>query len=219
MTPPPVVMVAVPAQDTMPTPSAINFTQLRKPPGSEIHWRLGTQTIASKRNLLVEQFLANPKLEAILWLDSDMTFPATLLERLQRHRLPVVAGLCFQRGAPYHPCAFASEHDLFTEFDGGVHEVWAVGTGCLYVSREVIEALSRPYFENGHFGAPGEGEDIFHCRKIVEAGYPIHLDTSIRIGHVGQVEVDLEFLEMWLTYQQSKGRKRPAGCAMTVSQA
>jgi hypothetical protein len=211
------VMIAKPCTDMMPTVSAICHSRLRLPPGSETHWRAGGGTIASKREVLVQEFLSQPRFGSLLWLDSDMTYPPDLVERLQQHRLPVVSGMCFQRGAPYHPTALATEHLLFTEFDGLVHECWATGTGCLLIQREVIEALKRPYFEDGHFGAAGMGEDYFHCRRIADAGFKIHLDTGLRIGHVGQVEVDIEFLEMWLTYNNSKGRQRPAGCAMTIT--
>lgn len=56
----------------------------------------------------------------------------------------------------------------------------AIGTGCLLIRREVLGALTYPYFSYDEDGS----EDLFFCRKVKAAGYDIHLDMSLICGHI-----------------------------------
>jgi len=61
-------------------------------------------------------------------------------------------------------------------------EIDGCGMHFTMIRRDVIEALTEPYFldENG----TGAGEDFYFCRKVREAGFPIYVDESIHTGHI-----------------------------------
>lgn len=90
----------------------------------------------------------------------------------------------------------------------GVYPVAATGTGCLLIHRTVLEAVEKfaphdstpfgersfPWFEWSSWhtddGADVMGEDLTFCIRAGAAGYPTHVDTAIKVGHVKPVVVD-----------------------------
>lgn len=86
----------------------------------------------------------------------------------------------------------------------GVTRVAATGTGCLLIHRSVLEGVAaftpegmpRPYgqtaypwfrfseWETEDLGPDTMGEDIVFCLRAGAAGFPVHVDTSIEVGHV-----------------------------------
>lgn len=84
----------------------------------------------------------------------------------------------------------------------GVHRVAATGTGCLLIHRSVLEAIAKhkpnpdgpawgetswPWFKwsdwDGPDGPDVMGEDLTFCLRATAAGFPIHVDTRIDVGH------------------------------------
>jgi hypothetical protein len=79
--------------------------------------------------------------------------------------------------------------------ENGLVTVDAIGLGCVLVHASVFEDIGKPWFrwtkgyeehpwdlrhERGH---PGISEDFFFCHKLAQAGYDIHLDTSVQCAH------------------------------------
>lgn len=79
--------------------------------------------------------------------------------------------------------------------ENGLVTVDTIGLGCVLVHVSVFEDIEQPWFRwtKGYEEHPwdlhqqrdvaGVSEDFFFCHKLAEAGYDIHLDTSVRCGH------------------------------------
>jgi len=131
-----------------------------------------------------------------LWLiGDDHVFHPDLLERLVLHDVDVVVPLCLQRSSPYphvvyegeqHDAAEEGTHILHTSLPAeGLTEIYASGQAGMLIKRHVLDAIGEPYFET--YGK--QNEDLEFCRKIRNAGFKIHCDTSALLGHIAQVIV------------------------------
>lgn len=74
----------------------------------------------------------------------------------------------------------------------GLQEVDAVGSGCMVVSRRVIEGLTFPLFKRV-FSDDGcsviKGPDYFFCEKARAAGFKVHTHCDYTCNHVKEVEL------------------------------
>lgn len=121
----------------------------------------------------------------LMFLDSDMHFPADTLSRLKAAGKPIVGASYVRRTEPYDLLG----EKLTTWGGGGLVEVKALPTGCMLINVSVLRKLSAPLFlfEHSHEHGTRTGEDIYFCRKAREAGVKIWCDTDLtkEIGHVG----------------------------------
>lgn len=126
----------------------------------------------------------------VLWLDTDMTFPADTAIRLAAHNLPVVACNCVMRDPRLFFTARRNGQVIETAPDAsGVEAVDTVGPAVMLMHTDVVTRLPRPWFEHGR-NERGEdiGEDVMFCRKLRTAGQAIYIDHDLskEIGHIGQ---------------------------------
>jgi hypothetical protein len=191
------------------------------PPGSGLSMATtgASSSIAFNRNVLTEQFLADPSFKYILFLDSDMVPERDTVTRLLNRNVDVVSALYFQRGKPFcavyedrssnpglaamcdcEECRADSQEAQRWE-DNGLRPVISTGAGCLLVKRQVIEELKGKYPFPWEHPVPGGKEDTLFCNRIHEIGYKVFVDTACVVGHVGAVTVDREVVEL---YQRPK---------------
>lgn len=145
------------------------------------------------RETIAEQFLKS-ECEALMFIDSDMTFHPQSVEYLARHNLPFVTAKAFKRVYPYQPCFYTriemkpdGEHELESpvEYGEGLLKIDGAGMACALIKREAFEAIQKPYFfPNGKLG-----EDLSFCLRLKEAGIEMYLDTTIQFGHLAQVAI------------------------------
>jgi hypothetical protein len=139
-----------------------------------------------------------------LWLDADMRFPKTLLHDLLRHNKPMVGINYSTRGVPPRFVAI-SKVKWTPETEGaacqtldsstGLEEVEGIGFGAVLIRADVFRALPDPtekpwfWFEWLPHGEQ-VGEDIYFCRLVREAGFPILVDHDLskQCAHIGQFE-------------------------------
>jgi hypothetical protein len=170
-----------------------------------------TALLVRARTDIVTDFLG---LEAdwLLMLDSDVTFPPDLVDRLlaaaHPEARPIVSGLYFQvmidQPRWFWPLSFMWEPgtDRFarvTEYPADtLIQVAATGAGCLLVHRSVLEAMQakykgpRPWFAET-LNAAGDdviSEDLTFCLRAQACGFPVFLHTGIKLGHVKTFEAD-----------------------------
>ena len=126
----------------------------------------------------------------ILWLDSDMTFPEDMIERLYGHGKPIIAASYSQRKDPAKPVAARDGKWLYTEEEStGIERVDYAGMGAMLVETAVYEHLDKPWHMLGwnEKRQTAIGEDVYFCRKAAAIGAEtwIDHDLSKEIGHVG----------------------------------
>lgn len=197
------LVVCVPCRDTIHTLFSHNLIKL-------VQWcsianipvNVVMQTgslIASQRQKLAEEALRQ-NASHILWLDSDMSFPVSIVETMMRHNLPVVACNYSTRTKPFKGVAYKKigEWDSWLGFElksPRMVKVEGVGMGCMLTSTEVFKDLPRPWFEiNWHDEYQDYiGEDFYFCKKLQQHGFDINIDVTLsrEIKHLGITSFDL----------------------------
>lgn len=189
--------------------------------------RIAAITIA--RNTIVEKFLEMPeRVRFLMMIDSDMVVPSNLIERWVGDptcRAPFISGYCTQKEYPYLPVvsrrhgtldAYGETHAAYRPItniavNSGAHKVDGVGAACLCIRRDVLQAITPPWFV-------GPGEDYYFCRKVQEVATPempdgvwIVVDSGAEIGHIGE---SIAYPEDWFrvkdTYLADTGREEIA---------
>lgn len=201
-------LVGVPCVTWMYTRACLALLRLywRLPEGSDVRFEPGNSTLAGKRNELVQRFLEEPRYRWLLCLDSDMTPPPDIVERLWALGSPLAAAPCAPRfgddlatGSPINVFRVtrrgeASDPKAPWTADPGLgcafptrlpeepFEVDACGAGCLLVRREVLEAMDPPWF----VATPEDvGEDVNFTLRATDAGFRLLVDPAARVGHIG----------------------------------
>jgi len=153
------------------------------------------------RNSIVDEFMASDC--DILWfLDSDIAPPEDILDLVVEH-----SGQWKLAGAPYPvfmtPPGEKNPQVLFTVYNNhggrfapskipykGQDYVDGLATGCMFIKREVIEKLEKPYFEFKYkedSRVMTEGEDIGFCKKVAKLNYKFFIDYSMVCKHYKHV--------------------------------
>lgn len=166
-----------------------------KPDGTKLLWLKGVDVV-SHMNTLVACLQGD-----WLWiLGDDHVFDPDTLLRLLAHDVDVVVPLCLKRTPPYDPVVYKEQNELGHYVgahdlpEHGLHKVFAAGTAGMLVKRRVFEAIDWPPFatEGG-----GLNEDLTFCKKVREAGFDIHVDVEVPIGHISQISI-------WPTFEDEE---------------
>jgi len=196
--------IAMPARDAMEVMTAFDFA-------TAVGWHctqfpedtliplvsMGT-LLVSQRHELVDMAQKEGATH-ILWLDSDMRFPADLFSRLLDRDMDVVAANCPKRRMPIGPTAgnFDVETrrkvDVFTRPEStGLEQVDMVGTGVMLCRMSVFDQIPKPYFATPWVAEANsyQGEDVYFCKLLKDAGIPVFIDHDVskEIGHIGNFE-------------------------------
>jgi hypothetical protein len=165
----------------------------------------GYAAIDQGRNQMATDALVDGFTETI-WIDSDVGFQADDVEKIRRHKRPIICGICpkkAQRALAVHVLP-GTEKLVFGQ-GGGLTEILYAGTGFLHVRREAYEQIQlqqRLPVTNEAFGKPlvpffepmtvrlNDGnwslaEDYSFCERARRCGYEILADTTIRLHHIG----------------------------------
>lgn len=156
---------------------AISIQGLEWPRGTATVWQIGND-IAASRNRACEVMQG----DWVWFVDDDHAFAPDVLLRLLDHGLPLVAPNVLRRQQPFASVACVDDAvlDLRTQPATGLVAVQHTGSSGLLIRREVIEVVEPPWFELGN----GISEDVNFCRKAVAAGFDIHVDLGLRLGHI-----------------------------------
>jgi hypothetical protein len=154
-------------------------------------------SVADARNEIVKRTLG----EYLLMVDPDMTFYSKDVKKLLAEGRDIMAGLFFQKRPPFQPLLFnlnETKHmydPIFDYKDNEIISVDAVGTGFMMIKRKVFQTLKEPWFVY-HDPKTGLSEDLYFCKTAKENGIEIFVDTSIKIGHIGEREAtERDFLD------------------------
>lgn len=186
--------ICIPARDIVHTNFARSLANLtgrlaKKNINYDLHFVLGS-VIVENRTQLVNEAIEN-NYSHIFWLDSDIHFPPSALETLLNHDKDICAASYSTRYNPKRSVAFTDKYNTDKRLNdkSGLHQVWAVGMGCMLVKTDVYKNLPKPWFHHEYniytdsFG----GEDIWFCNQANEHGYNVWVDADLsqKIYHFG----------------------------------
>jgi len=173
-------------------------TQL--PAGSRTVWQVGND-IAGNRNAACEALLAEDDGGEWIWfVDDDHAFREDIIAKLLARDVDVVTPLCLRRVQPFLPVPCVEEDfmDVTRYEPDALVEVQHAGSSGMLIRRRVLEQVEPPWFEL----ANGVSEDVAFCVKAKAAGFKIHVDMGVRLGHMTTAviwPVWNEDEERWLT--------------------
>ena len=209
-------LIAIPGTEVMWTEAAIAIARMiRNAPGTaHVRMDYSQLPVIEKRNWFVAEFLEHSEWSWLLFLDSDMVPPATLVDDLltagNRSDCDLLSALCYTRhGSPYHACAgsFSADDEAEVswitsqEVTGSMVAVDWVGTGALLIWRNVLDQLKKergndifqpdPLSVESTWGRRGEDQEF--CRVAKLRGFRTWCHTGIPVGHVGLTNITPEF--------------------------
>ena len=186
-------MIAIPCMDTVQTEFASSLMNLQRVGSIRTAFLPGSLIYAARTNL--GRMAVSEKCDYVLWIDSDMVFPDTLLIDLMKDMegRDIVSAICHMRRAPFTPVlwkklrlgetASQNESEGWPDYPrDGIFEVEGCGFGCVLMRTEVLQTVIDKYHEL-FAPLPGYGEDLSFCIRARGCGYKIHADPAIQVGH------------------------------------
>lgn len=186
-------IIAVPCMDSVQTEFFESFANLK---------RVGNTCVSATSCSLIYQartdlgqIAIQEKSDFVLWLDSDMVFPDTLMVDMMEDMKgrDIVTAVYHMRRPPYQPVLWSklrkgltaedTETEIAIEYpQEELFEVEGCGFGAVMMRTEVLESVVNRYhalFEP----IPGFGEDLSFCLRARGCGYKIWCDPKLQIGH------------------------------------
>lgn len=200
----PGTFLAVPAYEGLSAPfvHSLFSSQARIDHRLDLEIFSGNCHVDDSRNRLVRDFLETD-CEQLVFLDVDVFWLDADLKKLIEYDADIVAGI--------YPLKSDDEDYPVAPLPGerwsdarGLVEVSGVPTGFLKIRRRVLEALYPTVpqhrskedgygrllipviFERALAGLSRRGGDYEFCRKAREAGFRIHIDPLMQLGHQGK---------------------------------
>jgi len=198
--------VLVPCRDTLHSAHAMSLLEMVK---FNTMNDLDTQVFMDGSTILLNQRerLATEAVklgcEYMLWLDSDMVFPATTAVRLLAHNEPLVAANYVRRQFPIKGVAYPKigqwEEPLTFDVKDQLVPVEGVGMGCFLMKTEIFTKIPKPWFDFGWTPKSNDwlGEDMILCQKMANLGYTVKIDTTLsrEISHLGTWAFNVNMLD------------------------
>ena len=210
------ILIAIPCMDMVSARFAQSLATLSKKNVGDciVSFIIGS-LIYDSRNRLAE-YAVRIEADYILWLDSDMTFPPDVLERMMKvldehSEIDILTGLYCRRSAPFTPVAFdvleldddgVLKFENMDEIPEGLKEVAGCGFGAVLMRTDCLLDIAAKEGGGVWFSPMANvGEDCAFCMRARKEGYKIYLDPSIEFGHMGYAAVTRSF------YEATKGDK------------
>lgn len=131
-----------------------------------------------------------------LWLlgDDHVWYPDLLTHLLSRN-VDVVVPICARRKPPFSPTIFKNDPrdngswgvmnwNEISQYSGLLKVDGRIGTAGMLIRKRVLDKIGFPWFEIGKECSHLLQEDMYFCKKIIDAGFDIHCDLDKSIGHI-----------------------------------
>ena len=177
---------------------------LQVPPGSLNAWNMGV-LIARGLNSAFQTMIDRPEMQWVWVMGDDHTFEPEVVLRLLDREVDIVAPLCLNRLPPMDPTIVEHDHEPIGRMKyledlpaSGLYRLkpsdpanGIVGETCgdagLLIRRRVLEAIPAPWYDKRISGAIA-AEDQAFVQRVKDAGFDVHIDLDVQIGHIGQVD-------------------------------
>ena len=176
---------------TLPIEVVKSYTQLITRPidGYSFHIQFTENSLVYDARNYLAQYAIDNDLDYVLWVDSDVIFPADGLERLLAHDKDFVTGVYFQRRPPHYPTIYShvgeDGKEVCTDYTKKrLFQVEGCGFGFCLVKVDVMRKMVNEYGYLFH-PIPQLGEDLSFCYRWTQMGGEIWCDPTIKLGHLG----------------------------------
>ena len=180
--------------------------------GGWVAMHCGTGGLVEARNQAVETFLREKAADWLFWVDTDMGFPATVVDTLMEvadpETTPVVGALCFSQReleadgmGGYRTAATPTIMD-WTHVDGqaGFAVRWnyergkvvrcaGTGSACILIHRSAFERVAERFgpiwYDRVPNASTGQliGEDLSFCMRLGALEIPVHVHAGVEASH------------------------------------
>lgn len=174
---------------------------------------------AMGRNQLAQDFM-DSSADRLVFLDSDITFPAGSIVKIANQPVDFVGGAYrYKIETEAYPVGWITSRPELHASEHGLLEVATVPGGFVSLSRNVFETLKREHpgrsyehfgkvahgyfqmpFMNGHL----YGEDSCFCKEWREAGGQVWLDPEITLTHWDFNKPFIGHIGKWLKNRERK---------------
>ena len=190
------IQLAVPTRGLVDWNTVVRLGQIRdaNPGLPPIHYEAGRLAVTDVRNRIAHKFLASDA-HLLLMVDDDVIPPLGILHMLDRD-LDIVGApypIIRVEGAIPFPCAleYDTTHDTYRTLPDpfgrtGLVKVDAIGTGCMAITRRVLEHpdLRIPFrLGTDEYGQLRMSEDVQFCHMARAAGFSVWADFDQRPDH------------------------------------
>jgi hypothetical protein len=147
------------------------------------------------------------EVESVIWIDSDMEWDAEWVLKFIESDYDVLGAPCPKKSSEEAYNVKCKLENLVAD-DEGFIQVESVGTGFLKMSKRAIRYLwenSESYTDNDvEYKRAFEvkvidgslySEDTVICKKLIDGGFSIMLDSSITLSHIGHMTFSGNFKE------------------------
>ena len=181
---------------------------MRRPVGDETHFKIkmGSLVFDARNEIAVDAIME--KTDRVLMIDSDMKFGNDLFERLAARidqGCEMVCGIFFKRAIPTEPVIYSrleppiyddngkpiKQVDCYRDYPkNALFEVEGCGFGAVMMTTQLIKDVWDAYKSPPFTPLDWCGEDMAFCYKVRQLGRKIWCDSSIKVGHMTEVEVN-----------------------------
>ena len=182
-------LIAIPAMDQIYTVTAQCLMNLR--PVGEYGTQFAVRMPVDIARNSLAKYACEEGFDRILWIDSDMTFDADMMERLSADMdegWDMVCGLYFKRKFPLEPVIYTKmladppTAEMFYDYpQDALFEVAGCGFGGVLMKTEALAEMDEPPFDM----IPGLSEDFSCCVRMARLGKKMACDSRVKFGHIG----------------------------------
>lgn len=192
-------LIAIPCGDQCPTDFLRSLLGLEVVGEVQYTFAQGS-LVYDARNRLADVAITGG-FDRVLWLDSDMIFPADMALRMHAaldSGLEMITGVYVTRKKPIRPVLYSAlgletpegsrfatpTYTQVTELPDEPFTVAGCGFGCVMMTGDLLRRVVANY-GSGFAPTSGFGEDLSFCLRVTDMGGQIWCDPAIRCGHVG----------------------------------
>lgn len=159
--------------------------------------------VYDSRNAMIEQAILDD-FDYILFVDSDVIFPADAVLQLLADKKDIVTGVYYERKGKHRPVLFKNVKPRngneppsadFVDKVEPLMEVDACGMGFCLIKLDSIKPVIAKYLSPFE-PYIGLGEDISFCYKCKQEGLRIWADSRFELKHIGIKEYGKEDYEI-----------------------
>ncbi len=194
------ILIAIPNMGDIKTELAQFLMDVDKRDDVEVYFSK-QRPVDANRNKIANYFLNETDHDWLLMIDDDIIPPDNVLDIIEEFPdkdilSPVIFSL--KNGIPYPVASEMKDSPngerlmMSTGDDTDILELDGVGTGCIFIKREVFGDMEKPYFRF-RFNEEGEldsGEDLMFCLDAQDAGHQTWMAMDYVCGHIQNVNFE-----------------------------